>query len=128
MPQFLYIKKPNCLRTYLRDVYYSRGVTKYKILLVIDWKVVFLNFMNICFYKLSIKGCYRPFGKFANHFKISNDAWNKKDEPEDDYMVHFFFTKKINIWPEKWKKNAKCYIFINNVKIGSYSYFFWGQT
>ena len=32
----------------------SRGVTKCKILLVIDWKVVFLYSKNICFYQLPL--------------------------------------------------------------------------
>jgi hypothetical protein len=39
----------------------SRGVTKCKILLVIDWKVVFFNSKNICFYQLPLLNASKRF-------------------------------------------------------------------
>ena len=46
--------------------------------MAIDWYVVFFNSKNIYFYQQSQKGCYRPFCKFANHFKISKKLLKQK--------------------------------------------------
>ena len=45
-----------CAPKFIKTFFFNkiRGVTKCKILLVIDWKVAFFNSKNFCFYQLPL--------------------------------------------------------------------------
>ena len=79
---------------------------KYKILLAINWKVVFLilrtfaiiNYLS----KMSLKGGYLPFCKSKSDWNKKSYVWIRLNVPNFPY-----FTKKITQNPNKIQKTAK---------------------
>ena len=72
----------------------------------IDLKIVFLILDTFAFInypsKMLLKGCYRPFCKFANqksNFKISKNSWLKKGSLIKRLIVQKKIVKKIFLIP-----------------------------
>ena len=107
---YIWSKKQSItLNTFVHCRALSRGVTKYFFLLVIDWKVVFLNSKHIDFikypFKMIRKSSYRAFCKSKKtKFKISKNAEAKKLLLNTFKCLNFLSSIKKNIFDLKKSK------------------------